>query len=94
MAVLALLTGFGVALMLKLGRANPWFMGALLVSMGLTLSGVDGLMVPTALSNAAQLVIGVGLGVRFQREFVHAGPRWLFSVALGWSKRVPEMSYR
>jgi membrane AbrB-like protein len=35
------------------------------------------------LSNAAQLVIGVSLGVRFQREFVHTAPRWLASVALG-----------
>ncbi len=38
---------------------------------------------PTVLSNAAQLVIGVSLGVRFQREFVHTAPRWLASAALG-----------
>jgi membrane AbrB-like protein len=64
-------------------RSNPWFMGALLASMGLTLSGIEWSTVPTVLSNAAQLVIGVSLGVRFQREFVHTAPRWLFSVALG-----------
>ena len=64
-------------------RTNPWFMGALLVSMVLTLSGVNWSAVPTALSNAAQLVIGVSLGVRFQREFVHTAPRWLASVATG-----------
>jgi membrane AbrB-like protein len=58
-------------------------MGALLVSMALTLSGVHWSSVPTGLSNAAQLVIGVSLGVRFQREFVHTAPRWLVSVALG-----------
>lgn len=80
---LTVATAGGAWVMTWFKRSNPWFMGALLVSMGLTLSGVDGLMVPTALSNAAQLVIGVSLGVRFQREFVHAGPRWLFSVALG-----------
>jgi hypothetical protein len=33
--------------------------------------------------NAAQLVIGVSLGVRFNRSFVLAAPRWLALVALG-----------
>ena len=32
--------------------------------------------VPTALTNAAQLVIGVSLGVRFTRRFLQAAPRW------------------
>ena len=57
--------------------------GALLVSMGLALAGMSGTTLPTALTNAAQLVIGVSLGVRFQRDFVHVAPRWLASVALG-----------
>ena len=35
------------------------------------------------MSNAAQLVIAVSLGVRFSREFLHTAPRWLASVALG-----------
>jgi membrane AbrB-like protein len=73
----------GGVFMLKLRRANPWFMGALLVSMALTLSGVQWSAVPTPLSNAAQLFIGVSLGVRFEREFLHTAPRWLLSVALG-----------
>ena len=80
---LALATAGGALLMTGLKRTNPWFMGALLVSMGLTLSGVQWSSVPTALSNAAQLVIGVSLGVRFQREFVHTAPRWLASSAIG-----------
>jgi membrane AbrB-like protein len=67
----------------KTGRANPWFLGALLVSMGLTMSGIELSAMPQWLSNAAQLVIGVSLGVRFQREFLQAAPRWLFSVAMG-----------
>jgi membrane AbrB-like protein len=66
-----------------LKRTNPWFMGALLVSMGLTLLGLEGSSVPVALSNAAQLLIGVSLGVRFQREFIHTAPRWLASMAMG-----------
>jgi len=80
---LALATGVGGWVMKRLGRANPWFMGALLVSMGLTVGQVNWSPVPTALSNAAQLVIGVSLGVRFTPAFLHTAPRWLGSVALG-----------
>ncbi len=36
-----------------------------------------------ALSNAAQLLIGVSLGVRFQQEFLRTAPRWLGAVAAG-----------
>jgi membrane AbrB-like protein len=50
--------------------------------MVLTLSGVTLSAVPAGLSNAAQLVIGISLGVRFTPAFVHAAPRWLASVAL------------
>ena len=52
----------GAWLMRWLGRGNPWFMGALLVTMVLTLSGVTLSAIPPALSAAAQLVIGVSLG--------------------------------
>lgn len=81
--VLGLATACGAVVMVWFKRTNPWFMGALLVSMGLTLSGLQGSAVPAVLSNVAQLVIGVSLGVRFQREFVHTAPRWLSSVVLG-----------
>ncbi len=80
--VLALLSGAGGWLVQRLGRANPWFMGALLVTMGFTLAGHTFSALPVALSNAAQLVIGVSLGVRFTPAFVHTAPRWLASVAL------------
>ncbi|HSV52502.1 MAG TPA: AbrB family transcriptional regulator [Burkholderiaceae bacterium] len=81
--LLALLTGLGAWLMQRLGRANPWFMGALVVAMGLTMAGQNLSAIPQWLSNAAQLVIGVSLGVRFTREFMHTAPRWLASVAWG-----------
>lgn len=79
---LALLTGLGCLAMAKLKRTNPWFIGALAVSLLLTASGVSLSSVPQPLTNAAQLVIGVSLGVRFTRGFVHQAPRWLASVAL------------
>lgn len=82
-AGLALATGLGAWVMQRLGRANPWFMGALLVSMGLTMAGVQLSGIPQWLTNAAQLLIAVSLGVRFSRAFLHAAPRWLASVVLG-----------
>ncbi|MBI3531786.1 MAG: AbrB family transcriptional regulator, partial [Burkholderiales bacterium] len=57
--------------------------GALLVAMALTMAGIELSALPKALSNAAQLVIGVSLGVRFTPAFVHTAPRWLASVAMG-----------
>jgi hypothetical protein len=81
LGVLALATFAGAWVMTRLGRANPWFMGALVVTMGITLSGMTLSAIPTGLSNAAQLVIGVSLGVRFTRAFLHTAPRWLASVA-------------
>ena len=80
---LALATGAGALLMQWLGRANPWFMGALVVAMGFTMAGLSLSAIPGWLSNTAQLVIGVSLGVRFTAEFLHTAPRWLASVALG-----------
>ena len=81
--LLALATGAGAGVMRWLKRANPWFMGAMLVSMGVTLSGQQWTAIPTELSNAAQLVIGISLGVRFQKEFIHTAPQWMVSVVVG-----------
>jgi membrane AbrB-like protein len=79
---LAVLTLAGALLMQRLGRANPWFMGALVVTMLVTLCGLTLSAIPQVWSNAAQLVIGVSLGVRFTPAFVHTAPRWLVSVAI------------
>lgn len=82
LVALGLATLVGVTAMLRLERANPWFIGALLVAMGLTLAGQQWSAVPGGLIAAAQLVIGVSLGVRFTPAFLHTAPRWLVSVAL------------
>ncbi len=68
--------------MLKLERTNPWFIGALVVSLLLTACGLTLSALPQWMTNAAQLVIGISLGVRFTSGFVHMAPRWLGSVAL------------
>jgi membrane AbrB-like protein len=81
--LLGVLASASAWVMARLDRANPWFMGALLVAMVLTMSGIELSAMPKGLSNAAQLVIGVSLGVRFTPAFVHTAPRWLASVAVG-----------
>lgn len=83
LALLAVATGAGGLAMRALGRTNPWFMGALLVAMAFTVAGLSLSAVPGWMSNAAQLVIAVSLGVRFSREFLHTAPRWLGSVTVG-----------
>lgn len=80
---LAVLSLGGVFAMIRLRRTNPWFMGALLSTMLLSLTGHVWTALPGPMVNAAQLFIGVSLGVRFQREFLHTAPRWLASVAMG-----------
>ncbi|APW36132.1 hypothetical protein RD110_02005 [Rhodoferax koreense] len=83
LALLAVCTGCGALLLEKMGRANPWFLGPLVVCMGLTMAEVQLSAVPQWMSNAAQLVIGVSLGVRFSPAFVHTAPRWMATVAFG-----------
>lgn len=83
LALLGLLASAGAWAMARLDQANPWFLGALLVTMGLTMAGVELSAMPPELSNAAQLMIGVSLGVRFTPAFVHTAPRWLAAAAWG-----------
>jgi membrane AbrB-like protein len=83
LALLGVLCAAGGWLMQRTGRANPWFMGSLAVAMVLTASGIELSAVPRWISNAAQLLIGVNLGVRFQRQFVRGAPAWLLGVAGG-----------
>ncbi|WP_425584174.1 AbrB family transcriptional regulator [Variovorax defluvii] len=83
LALLVLATGAGGLAMRLAGRTNPWFIGPLVVSLGFTVAGHPLSAVPAWVSNAAQLVIAVSLGVRFSREFLHTAPRWLAAVAGG-----------
>ena len=83
LALLAFATGAGALAMRATGRTNPWFIGSLVVSICITAGGWTPSAVPQWLSNAAQVVIAVSLGVRFSREFLHTAPRWMLSVAGG-----------
>lgn len=81
--LLALAASAGAWALARLGRANPWFLGPMVVAVALTLAGIEWSAIPAWLSNTAQLLIGVSLGVRFTPAFVHTAPRWLAMVALG-----------
>ena len=61
LGLLAVATAAGGWLMARTGRANPWFMGALFASMGVTMAGLEWSAMPRELTNAAQLVIGGSL---------------------------------
>lgn len=52
LALLALLTGAGALVIDRLGRANPSFMGAMLVSMAVTMAGLHLSAVPQAVVDA------------------------------------------
>ena len=67
----------------RLGVANAWMLGPLAVAFGLAVAGVELSALPKALTNAAQLFIGVALGTRFTPAFLHTAPRWLATVAAG-----------
>ncbi|MEY2770565.1 MAG: hypothetical protein RIQ38_984 [Pseudomonadota bacterium] len=73
----------GVGLMRAARGANPWFMGALLASIAMTWTGVPNMQMPGWMSNLAQLLVGVSLGVRFTPAFLRTAPRWMASVAIG-----------
>ena len=81
LALWLLLTGAGCWLLLRLRGTNPWFLGALGVSMLLTANGVNLSALPQPMTNAAQLVLAIGLGVRFTPGFIRMAPRWMASVA-------------
>jgi uncharacterized protein len=73
----------GMALLAWIGAPNPWVLGSLAVTAVITAYGVELSALPRWASNAAQLFIGVALGVRFTPEFARAAPRWLAGVAFG-----------
>lgn len=83
LAALLAATAAGALAMHALRQPNPWVLGALLVSMALTASGIEWTAMPGELSAAAQLSIGISLGTRFTPAFLRTAPRWLLAVAAG-----------
>lgn len=72
-----------VALLVRrLNMPNPFVIGTLIAAAVLTASGIELSAIPTWMSRAGQLLIGVSLGSRFSRDFLHTAPRFLSGVAL------------
>jgi uncharacterized protein len=80
---LAALTAAGAGALKLVGVPNPFVLGALAVTAGVSASGVELSALPPGAAQAGQLFIGVSLGTRFTPAFVHTAPRWLAGVALG-----------
>ena len=83
LAMLAALTLLGALLVRQLRLPNPWVLGSLGVALALTSQQVELSALPSAVTHAGQLFIGVALGARFTPDFVHSAPRWMAAVALG-----------
>ncbi len=78
-----LITAAAALLLHRLRQPNPWVLGALGAAAVLSATGTIQGTLPTALTAAAQVVLGTALGTRFRPEFVRAAPKWLLDVALG-----------
>lgn len=70
----------------RLGAPTAFTMGPLFLTTALTASGVELSSVPSWMTNAAQVLLGLNLGSRFERSFLREAPRFagalLASIAL------------
>ena len=70
----------------RVGAPTAFTMGPLFLTTALTASGVELSSVPTWMTNAAQVLLGLNLGSRFERSFLREAPRFasaaLASIAL------------
>ena len=80
-ALLAAVTGGAALAMRRIGSPNSWMIGPLAAAALITATGHTLSALPTAVINGGQLLIGIGLGVRFTPEFFRSAPRFLGAVA-------------
>lgn len=81
-ALFAAITASGVAVLHCLKFPNPWFLGPFFAAVILAVLECNLSAMPPGASQAAQLIIGVSLGVRFSRQFLKSAPFWALSIAL------------
>jgi membrane AbrB-like protein len=81
-ALLMAATAAGGAVAQLLRLPNAFVLGSLAVAIPLTAAEVNLSAMPTVASNAAQCLIGVALGARFQPDFLRGAPRYVGAVAL------------
>lgn len=107
--VLLLSGGLAVALLLDRYKVpNAFMFGPLALMIVLTANEVQLSSMPSALSNAAQVMIGCALGARFERRSLESAPRYVggvlasvllavvvavaFAGVLGWAAGLPVAS--
>lgn len=56
---------------------NAWLVGPVFASIALNAAGHASSIMPVALVDVAQVLIGCSLGTKFSREFFHAAPRFM-----------------
>jgi len=75
-------TPVGGLVLQRAGLANAFVLGALAVTIPLTIAEVNLSAVPRWLTNAAQILLGCALGARFERSFLRRAPRFVAAVGL------------
>ena len=65
----------GVYAVRPLGIPNPWLLGPIFVGAGLAAAGLIPATIPNIFVVVAQIMIGIALGVRFERELILRLPR-------------------
>lgn len=79
---LGLATGLGALIAVIVRIPNGWVLGPMVVSMSLTMSGVEWSALPDFVSKTGQLFIGLSLGDKFRPSFFKGAPRFLFGVVV------------
>jgi len=79
---IAVLTGLGGLVAHYFGISNAWVLGPMFVAMGFTIAQVHFSSVPSELSKAAQLLIGLSLGDKFRPGFFKTSPIFLSGVVI------------
>jgi hypothetical protein len=80
LAALLATTAAAGLLLARLNVPNAFVLGALVVSIPLTVGGVSASAMPRELLNGAQLLLGCALGSRFNRSFLARAPRFIAAV--------------
>lgn len=62
--------------------SNAWILGGILTGSSIAVASGQVLALPWLVLNAAQFLLGLGLGIMFRREFVTRAPRFMRAAAL------------
>ncbi|GEM_PF-431394 len=82
LGILTIAAAGAIVVLTRLGLANAWFLGPLLLIGGLTASGVRLSGMPFELVAIAQVLLGVSLGTTFDRRFLMRSPRLLVATVV------------